>query len=494
MVKFQSTAVLMAVAATSWGATTANSGSGGGPSSYGSYSGYGEYQQQQQQPQHQQIQGQWYSQSSQMSSYQRQQQPETTTEEQAPLQGDDVSDERPLLPDGWEELFDPNSGEYYYYNHADGTTTWDRPEPPEPAEESTVASTQEQQQLDEIPKVAQEPYGVAEEEEEHTDGGHSGFEMPSEVNTLVKQEAPKDDVQEEPSGWRDSHSPEIDGKEQRYWSQLPNSTIPPIPSTPAEEPPKREYQQPLTQQEPLPGGWGIPTKPEEHPSQPAAWGVRNPSGSQGPPPQQQQQPPFQLHGSPEPSRPSLSQPPREEGRWGMPPTGSMSRNMQQQQTPLHQSSPPGGHRPMDDLRPPQQHQGPSLNQGPPTGQTPPLQQQQPPPNVPRQYQQQPRYGQYFPNAPPGYNPYGQYSQPYGGAYGASQQQQQSSTGQLISQGYDDGTSVVREALSSTWKGLLGFGNRTREAVETAREQVVTSATAAGQTLGARGSSEYYASV
>lgn len=33
------------------------------------------------------------------------------------------------LPEGWSEHLDPASGEYYYYNAIDGTTTWDRPVP-----------------------------------------------------------------------------------------------------------------------------------------------------------------------------------------------------------------------------------------------------------------------------------------------------------------------------------------------------------------------------
>jgi hypothetical protein len=106
----------------------------------------------------------------------------------------------------------------------------------------------------------------------------------------------------------------------------------------------------------------------------------------------------------------------------------------------------------------------------------------PPQNYQSQYQQPP-YGQY--------NPYGQYGG-QGGYYGGppSQQQQQPSTGQIVSQGFDEGASVVKEALGKTWSSLLGFGEKTREAVEKTREQVVTSATAAGQTLSQRGTSKY----
>jgi len=67
------------------------------------------------------------------------------------------------------------------------------------------------------------------------------------------------------------------------------------------------------------------------------------------------------------------------------------------------------------------------------------------------------------------------------------QPQQFSSGKVIPQGVD-GTSAVKEAFSSTWKGLLGFGSKTREVVGTTREQLVTGATSAGQTLSAKSSS------
>merc|ERR1712161_135191 len=78
---------------------------------------------------------------------------------------------------------------------------------------------------------------------------------------------------------------------------------------------------------------------------------------------------------------------------------------------------------------------------------------------------------------------------YGRGYLMQQppQAQQSSSGKVISQGVD-GTSAVKEAFSSTWKGLLGFGSKTREVVGTTREQLVTGATSAGQTLSAKSSS------
>jgi len=40
---------------------------------------------------------------------------------------EDESDVSGELPEGWEAILDPSSGEYYYYNWKNGTTTWDKP-------------------------------------------------------------------------------------------------------------------------------------------------------------------------------------------------------------------------------------------------------------------------------------------------------------------------------------------------------------------------------
>ncbi|KAG7356249.1 WW domain containing protein [Nitzschia inconspicua] len=488
MVKFQSAAVLLAIAATSWRLSTASSGGQGG---YGSYSGYNQYQQPQQQH------GQWYSPANQASSYQQQQQqqPETIFEE-LQTQDNGSIDEKPALPNGWVELFDPNSGEYYYYHEESGTTTWDRPEPPESAE--GLGASSPEQQTEETPSSnVQHEFGSPSDDRESS-GSYGGYgTSPGSNESPEKQEPPKDDAPENPTSWGDGNIPTGDLRDQRDQSNSTDSFQRPL--IPEEEPPKPEDQQPPPQQQSVPPGWGIPSKPEDRPSQPAGWGVvPKPPEWQGTP--QERQPPLQQN-----VPPSSNQPPHEPGRWGMPSTGSdIPRHTQQQQPPQQQSLPPPVNRPMDSLRPPpQSHGGPQQNgpqqNGPPPGQR--LPPQRPPPNVPRQYQQQtPPYGQYNPNAPQGYgqyNPntpqgYGQYN-PYGQQYGRAyangpQQPQQSSTGQLVSQGLDEGASAVREALSSAWTGILGFSNRTREAVETAREQVATSAAAAGQTLGARGSS------
>ncbi|KAL3931345.1 MAG: hypothetical protein SGBAC_011352, partial [Bacillariaceae sp.] len=49
-------------------------------------------------------------------------------EDAKPIQNS-ISEEQNTLPPGWSEHFDQSSGQYYYYNSLDGTTTWTRPLP-----------------------------------------------------------------------------------------------------------------------------------------------------------------------------------------------------------------------------------------------------------------------------------------------------------------------------------------------------------------------------
>ena len=45
-----------------------------------------------------------------------------------------------VLPDGWEEVFDPESGQYFYFHEASEATQWERPVVERPA---TSASSPE---------------------------------------------------------------------------------------------------------------------------------------------------------------------------------------------------------------------------------------------------------------------------------------------------------------------------------------------------------------
>jgi hypothetical protein len=151
-------------------------------------------------------------------------------------------------------------------------------------------------------------------------------------------------------------------------------------------------------------------------------------------------------------------------------------------------------------------QGPQQMQQAPFGQAPQSQQQlRPPVGQAPQHQQQPpygqynSYGQYSSYGQPQSQMYGQYGQ-YGGQHGQYSGQQygqqpapgqQQATGQLVQQGIEEGTSAVKEALGKSLQSLMGFGNRTKEAMEQARDSVVTSATAATQTLSARSTSKFF---
>ena len=77
--------------------------------------------------------------------------------------------------------------------------------------------------------------------------------------------------------------------------------------------------------------------------------------------------------------------------------------------------------------------------------------------------------------------YGQQCGQYGAAGGVGPPPRP--PGQMVAQE----ESPVKEALGSAWQGLLGFGNKTREAVEQARETVRKSATEASQQLSTTGS-------
>jgi hypothetical protein len=50
--------------------------------------------------------------------------------------------------------------------------------------------------------------------------------------------------------------------------------------------------------------------------------------------------------------------------------------------------------------------------------------------------------------------------------------------------------AVREALGSAWKGILGFGNRTSEVFDTAKQTVVTGASKAGETFSSTSTSKF----
>ena len=431
-----------------------------GPS--GSYP-YGGYGQQVQQQQYQQP-DRWYSEASQASSV-TQSTASTPDSGTAPKEA-----EKPPLPDGWSEHFDPNSGQYYYYNANDGTTSWDRPQAPET----------EEQAVKESETKVEEP--VASEQNPLSIGGAAPEPEKQDPAEDISGGAPTVDSASSPSQTQNEQNSWGSQSQNQYsqdsWSSTPpsgqnwgqsNSTDtsavrgePEVKKAEFDGPP----QQPQPQQPVQSTGWGLPqqSKTEEPPSKPAeAWGVPKPHDERqynAGPPSQLQKPEPQKEVQTPPSTPSNNGP--SNGGWGMPKPA-------ENPPPRNTNAPPTQGQSW-------QNQPPQMN----NQNQPPAQQGPPPQYYQRQY---PPYGTY----PQGQ---GQYDPRYGGqnSYGRGYPPPQPSSGQLVAQ--DTGPSAVQEALSNAWTGLLGFGNKTREAVGSARDQVVTSATAAGQTISEKGTSEF----
>jgi WW domain len=511
----------------------------GPPTGYGSaassYGGYGRYPQQQEyqyqlpQPQQQQQQGQWYSQTGEQNGKQQEFVASAASEGDQQQQDDAPvdDDEQPPLPEGWSEHYDPNSGQYYYFNAAEGTTTWDRPLPnPAEAVEEFEAGR----------PVAPSTSGNDERSSATGFDGALEIEKQQQQQQLQQQQQqqqnhPADETaREELQGWsreqQQQQRPVPPGfgapqELQAGWSS-PNATDDGAPDRQQSSKPVLQLEDEIEMPKEEPSmalrgtaaGWGVlPKAEDDRPPQPAAWGVQRSitelqqmaQKEQQSPPQPRQQPPSYA-----------------DGRWGMPRTPEVTapHSTQNLQTTHEQQHPMQGNQPSPQQ--PQQASGygyPAHQRVPPPQTLGPPQQVQPQP-MPRQYpppqQQQSPNRQLSPGGPSGatgapgvghygahygaqYGQYGQYGAP--GSYGGSpyqrqqqqqqyqQQPQQPTTGQLVAQGIEEGSAVVREALGSTWRSLLGFGNRTKEAVESAREQVVSSAAVAGQTLSQRSSSK-----
>jgi hypothetical protein len=503
--KFHSKALSLVLAVASAQLMGASGSMSGGPGGYASY--YPQQQYQQQQQQQQQPQQQWYSQTGQ----------EPTQEGLEPQE-----DEKPPLPEGWSEHFDPNSGQYYYFHAADGTTTWDRPVAEESSEDpSSNESPEPPLQVEQRP-VQTDPV----DSEQASYGSSQGYGMPqeeakaeAESTESVAWERPSDQVpehsmdQESSSGDSHSHTGELKPRE------MPVNAPPQQDTqylreggwgvTKSDEPGKSEHPQgydrppsmQLERQQQLPpGGWGLP-KQEEAPK--PTWGI--PKDSQQPP---KSNPPPQWV-QPEPSRPPIGQQPV--ARYEQPPKQDQVPARQEPAPQAYGQGPPQSQNPQQQQLPQRPPMGQGPNQQPPRQQGPPQQgppQQGPPRQVYPQYgypapqlgPPQQQYGQY--GQPPRQGPTGQYygqGQPqtygqYGGAPGyrgpPSQQQQNGSTaGAVISKSVEEGTTAVKAALGSTWQSLVGFGSKTRELTEQVRDQVVSKAADAGQTITAQSTSK-----
>ncbi|KAL7578391.1 hypothetical protein ACA910_012791 [Epithemia clementina (nom. ined.)] len=486
------------------------------------------------------------------------------------------------LPPGWSEYFDQASGQPYYHNMNDGTTTWDRPvadstDPvpvvedqgassemnsteTESAEEQTgmaslTAAPTMQSEIDRIEAkgAAEMPPGYSTHQvpegqvvrtpegsvltryatDDSTDTSHQGNEGPSNQGQLPARSSP-----DGPSGpGRGSQFDSQNSRQPRPWGspQQPSQWGIDRNSPPAQESSSTSFDGPGGQG----GGASDPTRQQQPPQAPSNESTGTASRSDIPASSHEQQTlakdPKQQHGSsPEPAQggnpvqagrpsdPSMMPPP------GRGPDSIAGMNnprpaMQQDGPPGPQYGGPNINRAPGPPRPYQQAPFPGGQQLPPSNQQPLPEQRQPPPQgQPAQFRPldassgQPN----APGAPQGNQymrqPYQQPPQPYQNQYGPpryqqpqqqQQQQQQRPPQQMQNPPYDqyqyqqyrsygqpqqgppqrqlvpqEATSAVRGAIGSAWQGILGFKNRTKEAVETATSSVVNTAREASHSI------------
>lgn len=509
----------------------------------------------------------------------------------------------PPLPLGWSEHIDPSSGQPYYFNAADGTTTWDRPTPPasdygSEEKESTPLEEKVEEAGTPVDVEVEAPSGLGMEAEASDAGTSPAAEVRSdqsanetdsgapvkaeEENVLTGYKRSEDSLREE-EAWRQSQG----------WGSDRKEAVP-------EAEQQRQQQQPQPQPQ-----WGMPrdagsqqqqqpweiqrdSGPQQQqrfqrPRDQAPWGVQEQSSSfsrgspqvdaKGQRSQQKsyEQPQQQYQGRPQgmpghptsleqpmPGRPTRQEttaqaPERESTQqaekepeimapWGSSPPPSQGQLGQQEgMPPRQQRFPPQQQEIVQDDRnttqyrtggtpfqrqPVQGQQGrpdEQQQQGSPSQRMPPtmpqgVPEQHPPPRSSGQYDQQPqqqqppqtqqaydRYGQFSPQTQGQYGNYGQYGQ-YGhyGQYGQYGQdgQQSRQYGSYQQQGHqqlgrqletqDTGPpSAIKDALGSAWHGLLGFSNRTKTAVENARNTVVETARDASHSLSTTSASKLF---
>lgn len=507
------------VVSTACALVAVNANSAGGPG-YSAYSGYN-YQQQGQQ--------QWYGQSAEQGYKQpAQQQPE--------IADDSGAADAPSLPDGWSEHFDPNSGQYYYYNSVNGVTTWDKPtsDPPEPpideSKEIVEPSSQEVKSED----------GEAETMTEHENGGANVYGQTSwgssqdpmlqQVDSQPSQQrlSPTDSTsvqqgQDVPKEADNGGSPQQPG-----WGFPKDQMIPQANQQASgwgdqnvEKIPERTNFNAETmdeqKKEPEVSGWGMPKEVDQQPlpgpnpqqttQQPSGWVNQNQGQAQS----------SSGWGVPKGSEPSKGPEPSTTG-WGVPKVSEPTKEPERPQQVAGWGA-PRDQRPSEDSHPPLGSPGSSTEQAsgrpqmqqPPSGQTgPPRQLQQNPgtsqgpgQNRPGPGQipiqnQRPNYGQNNPYGQPPVQRYSQYQQ-YGnpnqyGQYGSQQQpygqyQQQQSVAQAGKSFIEDSSATIQDALGKSWQSILGFGSQTKEAMGQVRDQVVSGANVAGQTLSEKSTSK-----
>lgn len=434
-------------------------------------------------------------------------------------------EEPPPLPPGWSEHTDPSSGQPYFYNSNDGTTTWDRPGPLNPREEEEKPAGDESppapESEDDQPQT-QEPAANQSPESQN--------QTPSSENELRVETAVSGAPNPLDNSAGDGNSADVASTD---GSSVASDAR---PDASREENTRKEDQWRDNR------GWDMPQQGGDPRSGP--WGVTNPEGGQPRPgwdpsggqamPEQQPDRPTEVQSPPDfvDNRRSGEQfPPPQEGRpsWGQrpqPETQAPGRRAFVGSNPQQQLPPQGSARPIDGRFPPprdgapripqtqarpppqqeQQPQMPHSSQGRPPmdGSRPPVvpiripesqpQNQQRPPTstqqAPPQYRQQPPPQSQFGRYPQGNHPpqYGQQSPPQDPRYAQGNQynsygnnnygqppspQNLGEGGQLTTQ--EQNQPGLRDSIGKTWQNLLGFGNRTKEALATARDTVASEA-------------------
>eukprot|EP00559_Dactyliosolen_fragilissimus_P007617 CAMPEP_0184855418 /NCGR_PEP_ID=MMETSP0580-20130426/683_1 /TAXON_ID=1118495 /ORGANISM="Dactyliosolen fragilissimus" /LENGTH=737 /DNA_ID=CAMNT_0027349929 /DNA_START=173 /DNA_END=2389 /DNA_ORIENTATION=- len=198
---------------------------------------------------------------------------------------DEASDDSslPPLPEGWVEYIDPNSGRPYYYNAAEGVTTWERPLPVEsektpepPVEEEPIVSPEK-------PSLQESEIDKYEKIEEKSDSNSESYgNPPVDVGDYANVPGGTDTPPKENYGGDEKDvNDSTEGRPVDAWSQYPDAS-----GMGNQEQTISDFKQPPQQQSSI---WGRPmTKDQEQP----AWGQTAPIiESQPPQPDEQKQEP-----------------------------------------------------------------------------------------------------------------------------------------------------------------------------------------------------------
>lgn len=465
------------------------------------------------------------------------------------------------LPPGWSEHFDQSSGQYYYYNSLDGTTTWNRPsaESIETSRDSQVFESGERADIQSSDFTApSEKSAVSPQESETAENSPFGYDEswdPVVASTSGGRIIQENSVQSRPSNLESQVGDNLssvghmatDSADNLRWTQ-PNITPKQLENRESLQTRKgaiprepgfvenysrgniysEETQGVDDMQGNMPhadsgfadegeqgqrrGGWGLPNQGSEEQRQrsanqppPSAF-VRRENSSENAQhfshfggasevreSRQVSSPGYASH---ENSAYQMQQDAPGRSDWA---NGverehyhqlsggnsasngqSASRNQQLPSSEKREASFNGSAGSKSPNPPHGSHPEGPRSSVPPSKNPRPQYPQQRSPSMPSQAQY--RNSQYMqPQGNPRPSQYSNYN--YNGKQGSYNEQP--SVGEAVTSVFEDGTAVVKDVLGKSWQGLLGFSSRTREAMGQARDQVVTGASVAGQSISAK---------